>query len=165
MKAKVTREVTATGKSVYKMLDELDRAEAKVGWFPGDRYPDGTPVASVAEQNEYGDPSENIPARPFVSPTAKSKASEWGSHAARVIPAVLKGSEDVKSMLESVGLQAEKDIRETIARLWDPPLSPYTVAERARKQAEGATLAAGLDKPLIETGRMRDTLKTEVSTK
>lgn len=164
MKAKVTREVTATGKSVYKMIDELDGAQAKIGWFPEDKYPDGTPVASVAEQNEYGNPSERIPARPFISPTAHANAGEWGSIAARAIPAVLNGSNDVKSMLEAVGLRAEKDVREAIARLWDPPLSPYTVAERRRKQSEGLTLAASLDKPLIETGRMRDTIKTKVET-
>ena len=62
----IKREVS----NVTKNLKNLKSGYVDVGWFPSARYNDekSTPVASVAEENEYGNPAKNIPARPFLRP-------------------------------------------------------------------------------------------------
>lgn len=174
------------GKRLEAALRNLDKKVAKVGWFAGARYPDepgkpGLPVAQVAYQNEVGNPSKHIPARPFISPTIREKQESWANIAESGARAVLQGRRTITEVLEGIGLRAAGDIRKTIATLTTPPLAESTIRARAarrgikngdalvRKKLSGAKLTAKetksfglLDKPLIDTRHMYVTLTNVV---
>ena len=61
MKYKVI--TTTIGKDLEANINRIDKKVAKVGWFEKSRYETGEYVAEIAAQNEFGNPSKNIPAR------------------------------------------------------------------------------------------------------
>jgi len=56
------------------------------------------------------------------------------------------------------------EIRRTISKLTSPALSPRTIQERRLKYASNQQLVGGLTKPLVESGRMQDSVTHEVKT-
>lgn len=156
---KVKRVVTPEGKRFKIALKDLEDKQAKVGWFERSRYDneENTPVAFVAAQNEFGNPAKNIPPRPFMRPTILQRRKEWKNLADRGAKQIIKGQETVHSVLDLIGQQAVGDIKRTISQLWYPPLSPVTIALRLWARADKSTLG-NLDKPLIDTGVMYETI-------
>ena len=96
----------------------------KVGWFAKSKYdnPAKTSVAYIAAQNEYGNPSLNIPARPFMRPTIENKQAEWRQLAESGARAILRGTKTVEQVFEGIGLRAAGDIRKTYFRTLEPTL-------------------------------------------
>lgn len=138
-------------------LKNLEGKVGKVGWFENSLYEDGTPVASIAVQQEYGDASHGIPRRPFMRPTVISKQLEWQKVAERGAKAILIGKADANSVMEAIGVTARGDIQKAIANVFSPPLSPRTIQARLHRKVGKKTIGA-LDKPLIDTGIMFDTI-------
>ncbi|CAH5458667.1 hypothetical protein L799_09020 [Enterobacter roggenkampii EC_38VIM1] len=130
-----------------KILDALNNIasnisdkQLKVGFIDGATYPDGTPVAMVAATNEYGNPANNQPPRPFFRNAIAEHESEW-------LDAISRGLEKgvpIDDVLAVVGERAVGDVVQSIATLMDPPLSPATVASRKSK-GNAST------KPLVDT--------------
>lgn len=160
---KVKRVVTPEGKRFKIALEDLEDKQGKVGWFEKSRYDDekNTPVAFVAAQNEFGNPEINIPARPFMRPTILEKRKEWKNLADRGAKQIIKGNYTVANVLDLIGQQAVGDIKKTISQLWYPPLSPVTIALRLSRKADQSTIG-NLDKPLIDTGIMFNTITNVV---
>ncbi|EBI3714160.1 hypothetical protein DPU05_14780 [Salmonella enterica subsp. enterica serovar Teddington] len=131
---------------------ELQRKQAKVGWFESAKYEDGTPVAYVAAINELG-PN----ARPFMRPTIQERTQVWKAVGKQGAKRVINGEAGAGQMFEMLGLQASGDIAKTISSITTPPLSPRTIAARQAKMANGKTIG-NLDKPLVETGLMINSL-------
>lgn len=136
----------------------------KVGWFESAKYNDGTPVAYVATINEFGCPEKNIPARPTVRPTIAEQQGNWRRLAAQGAKAILAGRYTVAQVLEGIGLQAVGDIKKTISKLTSPALKESTVKNRLRRRADRKTIG-GLTKPLVDTGRMLNSLTNVVEDK
>lgn len=151
-------------------LKELDGIETKVGWFPGAKYEDGTPVALAMASNEFG--HGPVPPRPFFRPTVSEQKTAWGQFAAQGAKAVLDGSLSAHDVMDGLGERAQEDVKETINQITSPPLSPITLELRAMKHKDpglkvtgklvgqvaakvkqpGYQLASGTpDKPLIDT--------------
>lgn len=141
-------------KSGYDRLEKGLRAMGdkvgKAGWFPSSKYEDGTPVAAVAAQNEYGNPAKKIPARPFFRPTIAAKQQEWTRHLQEGAIAVLDGKISATAVMENVAKLAASEIAETITLIWKPALSPRTIAARLAKIKRGKVIGL-IDKPLIES--------------
>jgi hypothetical protein len=158
-------------------LKELSGIETRVGWFPGAKYEDGTPVAYVAAIQEYG--AGPIPPRPFFRTTAAGEQHAWRQYAAQGAKAVLKGAVTARDVMDGLGERAQEDVKETINQITTPPLSPVTLELRAmrhknpglkvtgktvgeaawRVRQPGYKLAAGTpDKPLVDTKLMLTTL-------
>ena len=154
---KVNRVVSPEGKALEIALKHLDGKIGKVGWFENSKYEDGTPVALIAAQNEYGNPSKHIPARPFLRPTVASKQKEWANIAMRGSKAVLANKATAADVMELIGRAAVADIQKTISLIQEPPLSPATIAARLAKRKDKKHVGA-LTKPLIDTGLMFATL-------
>ncbi len=112
-------------------LKELDRVQTKIGWFPGAKYEDGTPVAYVASIQEFG--SGPTPPRPFMRTTAKSQQAVWAADAAQGARAVLAGNVTPFHVMDAIGEKAQEDVKETINQITSPPLSPITLELRAMK--------------------------------
>jgi hypothetical protein len=109
--------------------------EAKVGFFPGAVYEDGTPVAYVATIHEFGSPEQNIPPRPFMRLTVEDKKAEWSAGIANGMQQTLAGRITADDVLDLVGQAAASDIAKTIRSVpgqWDE-LSPATLADRKRR--------------------------------
>lgn len=130
-----------------KVIDALDEIanslsdkQLKVGFIDGATYPDGTPVAMVAATNEYGNPANNQPPRPFFRNAIADHETEWSEDIARGIG---KGLE-LEHVLSVVGEKIAGDVVQSISSLMDPPLSAATIASRKSKGNEST-------KPLVDT--------------
>ncbi|PPA72653.1 hypothetical protein C4E15_29365 [Achromobacter spanius] len=131
-------------------LKDVGGKQIRVGFFPEAKYPDGTPVAYVAAIQEYGYPQGNIPARPFMRPTAEQKKAEWGRQIAGAVRGAIDGKVDVGQAFEALGARSAGDIARTISRVTTPPLKKTTLeARQARKKTPGVS-----KKPLVDTGQM-----------
>ena len=142
-----------------KVMDALDSISSsltdkqlKVGFIDGATYPDGTPVAMVAATNEYGNPANNQPPRPFFRNAIANHETEWSEAIAR---GLAKGFE-VEQILSVVGERIAGDVVESIATLMDPPLSAATIASRKSKGNDSS-------KQLVDTKVMIRDVHYEVS--
>jgi len=84
----------------------LQPGVVRIGWFPSARYDDekNTPVAAIAAQNEYGNPSKNIPARPFIRPAIAHNQNKWSDIGRRGLKAVLAKKSTVLAVLQNTRL-------------------------------------------------------------
>lgn len=160
---KVERDKSSFLSRLPELMKDLDGKVGKVGWFEKSKYDDkdATPVAMVAAQNEYGNPNKHIPARPFMRPTIIEKENEWKAIANKGAKEIIKGNQTVDDVLELIGLKAAGDIKRTITKIYEPPLSPRTIAARVSKRSNKTTMGL-LTKPLIDTGYMINSLTNVV---
>lgn len=122
--------------------------EVRVGFLEGAApEPDGTPIATVAAIDEYGNPANGQPPRPFFRNMIAAKKDGWGGTFA-----TLMKSEDMdsKKALALMGQEIRDQLVESINEFTDPPLAPSTIEKK------------GFDKPLIDKGYMRDGAGLEV---
>jgi hypothetical protein len=165
-----------------KALQDLDKANVRVGWFESSKYPDAnqTPVAYVAAINELGPH-----ARPFMKPTADARDKEWSALMFQLSKRVVTGKMSVVDALTAIGLQVGGDIQKTISTISEPPLSLVTLVARKYKsegraitgatiggiieyinqvgEAEARAYVAGIsEKPLNDTGYMLATTSFSV---
>lgn len=126
--------------ALYEIANSLSDKQLKVGFIDGATYPDGTPVAMVAAINEYGNPANNQPPRPFFRNAIAAHETEWSEDIARGLG---KGIE-LEHVLSVVGEKIAGDVVQSISSLMDPPLSAATIASRKSKGNEST-------KPLVDT--------------
>lgn len=158
-------------RKLTQRLKELEKVEARAGWFESAKYDDGTPVAKVALIQEYGAPKRSIPPRPFLRPTIAEKKEEWTKDASEVVKGVLFGHLEPEQGMTVIAQKAAADIRQTISKIRNPPLSPVTlllrqwkkegreingrtVGEAAKAVADGKRAEGVSTQPLNETGYM-----------
>jgi len=152
-------EVKSSSNSLGAMIlrvKELQSQEGRVGWFSSAKYEDGTPVAEIAAQNEFGNASKKIPPRPTIRPAIIENKSKWEQMAALGANAILAGKSTAKTVMTAVTLDAENAISKNIATITEPKLAPYTL-ERRRAKGNSST------KPLVDTGLELATLTSVVS--
>lgn len=126
--------------ALNNIASNLSDKQLKVGFIDGATYPDGKLVAMVAATNEYGNPANNQPPRPFFRNAIAEHESEW-------LDAISRGLQKgvpLDDVLAVVGERAVGDVVQSIATLMDPPLSPATIASRKSK-GNAST------KPLVDT--------------
>ncbi len=131
------------------IAEKLARGRAvNVGFLEGAApEPDGTPVATVAAANEYGDPGHNRPPRPFFRQMIQAKKAGWGV----TFGALLKNSHmDTAQALRLMGEGMRGQLIDSINEFSDPPNAPSTIERK------------GFNKPLINKGHMRDSADFEV---
>ena len=136
---------------VMKALEDIARkmggGEVSVGFMSGATYPDGTPVAAVAFWNEYGDPGNNRPPRPFFRRMIAKESPTWPGKMAKLAKAT---KYDGPRVLALMGEDVRGALQQSINDLTEPALAPSTVA------------AKGFGKPLIDTSHMLNSVTFEV---
>ncbi|MDN0088337.1 hypothetical protein QVN42_13280 [Yersinia nurmii] len=133
---------------------QLSSKQVKAGFIDRSTYPDGTSVAMVAAINEYGNPGNNQPPRPFFRNAISEHSGDWSDAIARGI----RSGFPVERVLEVVGAQIQGDVQESIAKLVDPPLSPTTLhIRRNRKERRNDST-----KPLVDSKVMIGDVNYEV---
>lgn len=126
---------------------EFENIELKVGFASGATYSDGTSVADVAYRNEFGDPANNQPPRPFFRQAIAENKEEWmGTFKKGLI-----AGKPTRQIAETLGAQIKGDVYTSIATLREPPLSPVTLKLR-RERGNNS------DKPLVDTKIMINSL-------
>lgn len=119
----------------------------RVGFLEGATYPDGTSVALVAAVNEFGNPKNNQPPRPFFRNMIYAKSPGWGANMASVLKAA---GYDANLALERMGIGIAGQLQDNIRTFTTPELSPVTIAIK------------GFAKPLIDTGHMLNSVSYQV---
>ena len=126
--------------SKYKDMN----ASVRVGVLENATYPDGTPVAMVAFWNEYG--TRTSPVRAFFRTTVSENKKNW----VLSVQNLMKMHNNPKQVMGLIGVHMQEQIVQSINTWSDPPNSAYTIAKK------------GFDKPLVETGLLMRSIKSEV---
>ena len=107
------------------MLDKyrkLQTASVTVGIIDGKTYPDGTSVAQVGFDNEYGVPERRVPARPFFRTAIKENQAQIRE----MFPELLKKN-DVATALGLVGSFMADALQESVMTWQEPPNAQSTI--------------------------------------
>ena len=136
------KKVGSLSKALSKYKDM--NASVRVGVLENATYPDGTPVAMVAFWNEYG--TRTSPVRDFFRTTVSENKKNW----VLSVQNLMKIHNDPKQVMGLIGVHMQEQIVQSINTWSDPPNSAYTIAKK------------GFDKPLVETGVLMRSIKSEV---
>jgi len=162
-----------------KMAADISKANTvEIGFFETAVYPDGMNVATVAAIQEFGAPAVGIPPRPFFRNMIANESPHWAADVA----AQLKFNDyDTEKTMAQMGEEIAGELRQSIVDTNDPALSPITlmirkmkaespdlvvtratVGEAARRIAAGLSYSGVSTKPLVDTGRMLDSIGSRV---
>jgi hypothetical protein len=171
---------TSDGKRIMKELGKLRGMAVHVGFTAGkkghgagnepvaaDDYEGGTTVAEVASWNEYG--TSAIPSRPFMRDAFDKNAGDRDDKIKKLVGRVIDGSLDAETALKKLGADHVGQIQAEIRDGDFAPNAYSTVAAKAKKAKGGATpeeikankqasTGKALSTPLIDTGRMRQSV-------
>ena len=118
----------------------------EAGYFESATYEgQGTPVASIAAINEFG---EGVPERPFMRRAVRNSEDQVRELIREHIDGV--SGQPTLALAERVGTVLVTAIQREITELQDPPNAPSTI--KRKKSAN----------PLIDTGHMRASTKYRV---
>ena len=134
-----------------KHLESLAGRKVMIGIPASEGQRDGEPInnATLGYIHEYGSPSQNIPARPFLIPGVKDAMPKARAKLGDAIKDILRGKqEDAQKALHAAGLIASSRVKEKLVEGPFAPLSASTIRARERR---GVTRT----KPLIDTGDMQ----------
>lgn len=155
MKLKVS--VAETGKPRSLMLDLIAQikrgVEVRVGTAQGTHGESGMSNDELAAIHEFGTEDGRVPERSFLRSTMKAQRRPWLDFLAARMKRVVAGKLPALAALEQLGLKAAGDVKAAIVAGIDPSNAPSTVA------------AKGSDTPLIDTGRLKESIMHEVVVK
>lgn len=135
-------------KKVLKAVEQLTSQEVLVGIPAAKNARSDSPFgnAEIGYLDEFGSPLLNIPPRPHLVPGVQRALPDATGHLQDAGSAALGGDMDgARASLDAAGLVAVSAVRQVIADVIPPPLSPRTLAGRRRKGRPGET-------PLFDTG-------------
>jgi len=158
---KVTKKAGLSAQ-LKKTIQEIEHKQLRVGWGDTIKYDDGTSVAMIAAQNEFGNAAKSIPPRPFMRPAISAHKMTWSAKLAQGTKAVLNGKRSIGEVFEAVGLLVAGDVRKQISLVTAPALKTATVMARLRGTKQGKSVKLTAAKPLVHTGYMLNSLTSEV---
>lgn len=150
MAVRVTDRVTADGEKFKKTIEELKRLEVRIGIQQGAGSEDGVDLVDIAMFNELG--TVHIPSRPFLRDSVDAHADEINSFLQSTKSSLLKGG-SAEAALKKIGVFQKGLIQKEIR---DGDFVPNSEATIKRK---------GSDTPLIDTGRMRQSINYVIQEK
>lgn len=110
-------------------------------------YPDGTPVAQVAAQNEFG---IGVPERSFMRSTLKENREKYIKDTQKAVKDEIQGKKELEKSLKQIGSKAASAVQNKITAIKTPPNSEATIK------------AKGSSNPLIKSEHMRSSVTYEV---
>lgn len=130
---------------IKKELKLIDKSYTQIGVQKDAGEEDGQSIAAIAAYNEYG--TDNIPSRSFMRSTFDEQQVKLKAVIKKQHSLILKGERTVKRSLGLIGEYMEGAIKKKITDLKTPPNKPATIR------------AKGSSNPLIDTGRMRASIR------
>jgi len=144
----------------YKRIRENLRKLAKAstgdgpGVFVGVRADKGGELLTIAAVNEFGSADGHTPERSYLRSTIDKGREKYVDQLGKILDAAYMGKTESLSTLRRglgrLGAKAAGDVQRTMTALSSPPNAPSTVAKK------------GADNPLIDTGRLRQSIDFEV---
>ena len=116
--------------------------------------PDGTPLVKIAAANEFGTIDGHIRERSFLRSTVDKRHPVYAAALVRILDAATKAPDGLAALrlgLARLGAVAVGDVQRTMTDLDDPPNADETIRRKY-----------GQDNPLIDTGRLRQSIDSEV---
>jgi hypothetical protein len=104
------------------------------------------PAAYIAWVMEYGDPTHNIPKRPFFSTMINEKKSSWPD---LIAAAMRMHHYDSRKAFETVGLRVKEDLQKSIVEF------PHLGTEAEKRTAD----RKGFYTPLIDSHNMINSIE------
>lgn len=134
---------TPLGKWFKKQMKELGKLQVRVGYQHGAAagWDSGADMVDVAMWNELGTASS--PARPFLRQSVDGNASQITAMCKAQLQAIASGKSSAEDALKAIGAMQKGLVQHTIRNGEFAPNAPSTVKKK------------GSDRPLIDTGRMR----------
>lgn len=148
MAENVTFRLNAAGRKFYKQIEDLKKNQVFIGFPEGEathRGPNGesADMALIAAYNEFG--TSTTPARPFLKQTIDSNQDKIKAKCEQAVKDISEGK-STEQCLQQLGAFGVGLVQETIANGSFEPNNPQTVKKK------------GSDKPLIDTGQMRQSV-------
>mgnify|MGYP004707520439 CR=1 FL=1 len=139
---------------ILKALKAIGKKDVLVGIPESENVRDGDDIgnAAIGFINENGSPARNIPARPHLVLGVRGVQSETLPLLKSAAQAVLRGNDGIANRyLNQAGTLAMNAVKAYITNTAFVPLSPSTIRQRLSRGRAG-------DKPLIDTGKYRDSI-------
>ena len=151
MSVKIKDRITGDGKRLLDSMKELKELEVRVGFQSGkDTQEDGTDICDIAAWNELG--TEHMPSRPFIRNSVDNHSDEINSFLMEKRNDLVNGA-SARKVLNEIGI-FQKDLIQT-----------EIVNGSFEPNAEATIKKKGSSKPLIDTGRMRQSVNYVVQKK
>lgn len=150
MAVKVRDTVTAEGRRLEKMLKGLGRLEVRVGIQEGESSEEGVDLVDIAMFNELG--TVHIPSRPFLRDSVDANSDKINAFLQSMKQEILKGG-SAEDVLKKIGVFQKGLVQEEITKGNFAPNSEATIKRK------------GSDTPLIDTGRMRQSINFVIKEK
>ena len=146
--------VTKTNNKLEKAIQTLKSGYVKIGWFEGQKEPNGLLVSENAymQNNGFTIKHKNgkqtyVPPRPFMQITMTNNANKWNNFWKQHYKEVVDGKINLKQALNRLGIMVKSDIQDTIiSSNGIRPNAPSTIESKRRK---GSPLI-----PLIDSSTM-----------
>ena len=137
-------------KNLAKKLEDLKSKDVYVG-IPTDlnKPVEKSNVATIAATLEYGSATQGIPPRPFLRKTLADNQQKYVDF----YHDTLSNDEDALVALKKVAKMAQADVQENIRN------GPWAANSQATIEKKGSS------RPLIDTGRMRQSIRGIVKNK
>nr|WP_304956395.1 hypothetical protein [uncultured Acetatifactor sp.] len=151
MGARVRDSLTAEGRKFFRELGELKKMEVRIGFQRGDaQEEDGTDMCDVAAYNELG--TEHIPARPFIRQSVDDNESKINSFLKEEVKDFTHGK-SAEQILKEIGIFQKDLMQDKITSGSFAPNADSTIKKK------------GSSKPLVDTGRMRQSVNYVIQKK
>lgn len=151
MACRVTDRMTADGRRFKRMLEELAGKQVRIGFQRGETTEeDGTDICDVAAWNELG--TSNMPSRPFLRKSVDENEAKINNFVQSQKQRLVRG-ESAEQILKEIGIFQKDLIQEKITEGSFEPNAPSTISKK------------GSNKPLIDTGRMRQSVNFVIKKK
>ena len=148
----VTDTTTPEGKRFYAALKELAKRESYAGFQQGQaEEDDGVDMVDIAAFNEVG--TSNAPSRPFMRKSIDDNQEKIVAFMQAQAKRLIEGKATAQEIMQQVAVFQKGLIQETIVEGEFEPNAPSTIRKK------------GSDRPLIDTGRMRQSVMTIVDVK
>ena len=151
MGARTRDRITPEGQRFFRELAELKELEVRVGFQRGKaQEEDGTDMCDVAAFNELG--TDHIPARPFIRQSVDDNESKINSFLKEEVKDFAQGK-SAEQILKEIGI-FQKDLMQD--KITSGSFAP---------NAESTIKKKGSSKPLVDTGRMRQSVNYVIQKK
>lgn len=150
MAVRIRETTTAEGRKFEKMLEELGKLEVRIGIQQGECSEDGVDLVDIAMFNELG--TVHIPSRPFLRDSVDANVDQINAFLQSMEKEILKGG-SAEKVLKKIGVFQKGLVQEEITK---GNFVPNSEATRKRK---------GSDTPLIDTGRMKQSVNYVIKKK
>lgn len=153
--AKTTDTETKAGRKFRQEIEKLKKLEVRIGYQRGEENieseGESADLCDIAVYNELG--TEDIPSRPFMRDSVDSHEEQIKAFLKKQMAMLAKGQTTAEQMLKSIGVFQKGLVQAEIVDGDFEPNAPSTIKRK------------GSDKPLIDTGKMRQSVNFVIKTK